>query len=94
MFLSSLDSLGARLGHENFRSKLWLFSKCGGREALKDCLAETGFELTEAIEKADAVVVNTCAVTGPTENRIHLLKHVPDEKRALCTRSSSASRPC
>lgn len=53
-------------------------------EVLKGCLAEAGFELTEEMEKADAVVVNTCAVKGPTENRmIHLLKHVAEEKRLV-----------
>lgn len=53
-------------------------------EVLSGCLAEAGFELTEEMEKADVVVVNTCAVKGPTENRmIHLLKHVPKEKRLV-----------
>ncbi|MEA2090309.1 MAG: tRNA (N(6)-L-threonylcarbamoyladenosine(37)-C(2))-methylthiotransferase [Thermoproteota archaeon] len=53
-------------------------------EVLGGCLAEAGFELVKKMERAEVVVVNTCAVKGPTENRvIYFLKKVPREKRLI-----------
>jgi MiaB/RimO family radical SAM methylthiotransferase len=55
-------------------------------EVLAGCLVETGFQLAEKMEIAEVVVVNTCAVKGPTENRvIDFLKKVPKEKRLVVT---------
>ncbi|MCW4047148.1 MAG: tRNA (N(6)-L-threonylcarbamoyladenosine(37)-C(2))-methylthiotransferase [Candidatus Bathyarchaeota archaeon] len=39
-------------------------------EVIKGCLAQAGIELVESAAAADIVVVNTCAVKGPTENRV------------------------
>lgn len=53
-------------------------------EVLGGCLAEAGFELMKKMERAEVVVVNTCAVKGPTENRvINFLRNVPREKRLV-----------
>ena len=53
-------------------------------EVLAGCLAETGYEIVEAAEGADIVIYNTCAVKGPTENRmIALLKRVPRHKKLI-----------
>lgn len=48
------------------------------------CLAEAGFTIVDCLTDADVVVYNTCAVKGPTENRmIDLLKHVPKGKKLI-----------
>jgi MiaB-like tRNA modifying enzyme len=53
-------------------------------EVLAGCLAETGCKLVEAVENADIVIYNTCAVKGPTENRmITKLKRVPSDKKLI-----------
>jgi threonylcarbamoyladenosine tRNA methylthiotransferase CDKAL1 len=53
-------------------------------EVLAGCLAEAGFELSFSVSAADAVIYNTCAVKGPTENRIvEILKRVPKKKKVI-----------
>jgi len=51
---------------------------------LAGCLAEAGFEITESIDEAQVVIVNTCAVKGPTENRmISFLSKIPSDKKLI-----------
>lgn len=53
-------------------------------EVLAGCLATAGHEIVQSIAAADLVVYNTCAVKGPTENRIiHALKRVPKGKKLV-----------
>jgi threonylcarbamoyladenosine tRNA methylthiotransferase CDKAL1 len=53
-------------------------------EVMAGCLANAGFKLVGSIADADIVVYNTCAVKGPTENRmIDVLKKVPKGKKLL-----------
>jgi MiaB-like tRNA modifying enzyme len=53
-------------------------------EALAGCLAKAGFELTHSASAADVVIYNTCAVKGPTENRmIEVLKRAPQKKKLI-----------
>jgi len=53
-------------------------------EVLAGCLVEAGHELVEDIEAADVIIYNTCAVKGPTENRmIMILKRVPSDKKLI-----------
>ncbi|MEM3673775.1 MAG: tRNA (N(6)-L-threonylcarbamoyladenosine(37)-C(2))-methylthiotransferase [Candidatus Bathyarchaeia archaeon] len=53
-------------------------------EVLAGCLAEAGYEIVDSVSAADLVVYNTCAVKGPTENRmIELLKRVPPSKKLV-----------
>jgi threonylcarbamoyladenosine tRNA methylthiotransferase CDKAL1 len=53
-------------------------------EVLAGCLAEAGFELSFSASAADAVIYNTCAVKGPTENRmVEILKRVPQGKKVI-----------
>ena len=53
-------------------------------EVLAGCLAEAGYELADSASEASVVVYNTCAVKGPTENRIiEILKRVPKAKRVI-----------
>jgi threonylcarbamoyladenosine tRNA methylthiotransferase CDKAL1 len=53
-------------------------------EVLAGCLAEAGFYLVTSESEADLLIFNTCAVKGPTENRIiNDLKHAPKEKKIV-----------
>jgi MiaB-like tRNA modifying enzyme len=53
-------------------------------EVLTGCLAKAGCELASSASAADVVIYNTCAVKGPTENRIiHALKHAPRGKKVI-----------
>jgi threonylcarbamoyladenosine tRNA methylthiotransferase CDKAL1 len=53
-------------------------------EVLAGCLAAAGFELAACESLADVVVYNSCAVKGPTENRvIDALQRVPMDKRVV-----------
>ncbi|MCW3995856.1 MAG: tRNA (N(6)-L-threonylcarbamoyladenosine(37)-C(2))-methylthiotransferase [Candidatus Bathyarchaeota archaeon] len=53
-------------------------------ETLAGCLTRAGFELVASEEQADVVIYNTCAVKGPTENRmINTLKLAPENKKIL-----------
>jgi threonylcarbamoyladenosine tRNA methylthiotransferase CDKAL1 len=51
---------------------------------LAGCLARAGYELVDSGSSADVIVLNTCAVKGPTENRmIDIAKRVPHEKKLI-----------
>jgi len=53
-------------------------------EVLAGCLVEAGYNLVDTAEAADIVIFNTCAVKGPTENRvITVLKRVPASKKLI-----------
>jgi threonylcarbamoyladenosine tRNA methylthiotransferase CDKAL1 len=53
-------------------------------EVLAGCLAGAGYELVDSVSAADIAIYNTCAVKGPTENRvIEVLKKVPTGKKLL-----------
>jgi threonylcarbamoyladenosine tRNA methylthiotransferase CDKAL1 len=38
--------------------------------AMAGCLSKAGYELVNSTRKADVIIYNTCAVKGPTENRV------------------------
>jgi len=53
-------------------------------ETLSGCLFRAGFDLACTETDADVIVYNSCAVKGPTENRvINALKHVPSSKKVV-----------
>ena len=53
-------------------------------EVLTGCLAEVGFKLAHSATAADIVIYNTCAVKGPTENRmIEIIKRAPHRKKVI-----------
>ncbi|MBX5320425.1 tRNA (N(6)-L-threonylcarbamoyladenosine(37)-C(2))-methylthiotransferase [Candidatus Bathyarchaeota archaeon A05DMB-3] len=53
-------------------------------EVLAGCLVEAGYRLVDDVANADVVIYNTCAVKGPTENRmINILKRVPKGKKLI-----------
>jgi len=50
-------------------------------EVLASCLGRSGFNLVQTLKDANIVIFNTCAVKGPTEDRmIELLRKVPKDK--------------
>jgi threonylcarbamoyladenosine tRNA methylthiotransferase CDKAL1 len=53
-------------------------------EVLTGCLADAGFEVVGSVASADVAVFNTCAVKGPTEDRvIAALQRVPAGKKLV-----------
>ena len=53
-------------------------------EIIIGCLNEAGFKQAKSIMEADIVIYNTCAVKGPTENRvISALKKIPKNKKII-----------
>jgi len=53
-------------------------------EVLAGCLREAGFLLAENPQSADIVIYNSCAVKGPTEDRmISVVKRTPREKKVI-----------
>jgi threonylcarbamoyladenosine tRNA methylthiotransferase CDKAL1 len=53
-------------------------------EVLIGCLSEAGFKITASETEADLIIYNTCAVKGPTENRIiNEIKNAPKGKKII-----------
>ncbi|MEM3698053.1 MAG: tRNA (N(6)-L-threonylcarbamoyladenosine(37)-C(2))-methylthiotransferase [Candidatus Bathyarchaeia archaeon] len=53
-------------------------------EVLAGCLAEAGYQIVNSPSAADIIIYNTCAVKGPTENRmIEILKRAPANKKLI-----------
>lgn len=52
--------------------------------AMAGCLMEAGYRIVNSVSLADIVVYNTCAVKGPTENRmIHALRQIPKDRKLV-----------
>ena len=53
-------------------------------ETLAGCLKQAGYTLTATEAEADLIIFNSCAVKGPTENRIiDDIKHAPKDKKII-----------
>jgi MiaB/RimO family radical SAM methylthiotransferase len=53
-------------------------------EIINGCLLQAGFKQAKSVKEADIVIYNTCAVKGPTENRvISALKQIPKNKKVI-----------
>jgi MiaB-like tRNA modifying enzyme len=51
---------------------------------LAGCLKQAGHVLVDSLEEAELVVYNTCAVKGPTEDRvIEALRRIPSRKKII-----------
>jgi threonylcarbamoyladenosine tRNA methylthiotransferase CDKAL1 len=51
---------------------------------LAGCLQKAGYQLTDSFSSAEVVILNTCAVKGPTEDRmIELARRVPRTKKLI-----------
>ncbi len=55
-------------------------------EAISGCLSQAGYQIATSEADAEILIYNTCAVKGPTENRIiDALKHTPKNKKVIIT---------
>jgi MiaB-like tRNA modifying enzyme len=55
-------------------------------ETLAGCLKQAGYTITAITSEADLIIFNSCAVKGPTENRIiDDIKHAPKGKKIVVT---------
>lgn len=67
-------------------------------EVLAGCLTKAGFQLATSETESDLIIYNTCAVKGPTENRIiNTLKNAPKHKKIViagCLPKISFERLC
>ncbi len=67
-------------------------------EVIAGCLAQAGFQIVNSEPEADVLIYNTCAVKGPTENRIiDSIKHAPKDKKIVvagCLTKISFERLC
>ncbi len=55
-------------------------------EVIAGCLSRAGYEVVGEAQSADILIYNTCAVKGPTENRmIDILRKAPRDKRLIVT---------
>ncbi len=53
-------------------------------EVLAGCLKQADFQLATSEVEADVIIFNSCAVKGPTENRIiDAIKHAPKGKKII-----------
>ncbi len=55
-------------------------------EVLAGCLSQAGFQFAASESQADVIIYNTCAVKGPTENRvIYVMKRAQKNKKIIVT---------
>jgi len=53
-------------------------------EVLAGCLTQAGYQFASSEAEADVLIYNTCAVKGPTENRIlNAMKQAPKNKKLI-----------
>jgi threonylcarbamoyladenosine tRNA methylthiotransferase CDKAL1 len=53
-------------------------------EVLAGCLAQAGYQIAQTEAEANLIIYNTCAVKGPTENRIiSEIKNAPKDKKIV-----------
>ncbi len=57
------------------------------------CIEMAGHALVDSVEDADLLIYNTCAVKGPTEDRmINIISHAPAEKKDSGRRMPSSRK--
>lgn len=67
-----------------FVSNFGCSSNIADGETLAGCLANAGFAIVTSDATADLIIYNTCAVKGPTENRIiNQIKNSPKNKKVV-----------
>lgn len=73
-------------------------SNTADAEVLAGCLTQAGFLLVDTEAQADLIIFNSCAVKGPTENRIiNDIKQAPKDKKIIvagCLPKISFERLC
>jgi threonylcarbamoyladenosine tRNA methylthiotransferase CDKAL1 len=86
LFLSKASNVMRREDMRVFVKSYGCSANLADSETLKGCLSKAGYELASSTSAAEVLVYNTCAVKGPTENRIiEALKRAPREKKIIVT---------
>ena len=87
MFLFLVEATNVRISpmaKKVFIKNFGCSSNTADGEVLAGCLAEAGFQITPSESEADVLIYNSCAVKGPTENRIiDVIKHAPKDKKII-----------
>ena len=87
MFLSLVEASNVLVIHDSLQVFVRSFgcsANTADSEVLAGCLAQAGFQLAASEAEADVLIYNTCAVKGPTENRIiDALKRAPKGKKLV-----------
>ncbi|HEX7482527.1 MAG TPA: tRNA (N(6)-L-threonylcarbamoyladenosine(37)-C(2))-methylthiotransferase, partial [Candidatus Bathyarchaeia archaeon] len=87
MFLFLVKATNVRvspMGEQVFVKNFGCSSNLADGEVLAGCLIEAGFQLVSSESEANVIIYNTCAVKGPTENRIiDAIKHAPKDKKII-----------
>jgi threonylcarbamoyladenosine tRNA methylthiotransferase CDKAL1 len=98
LFLVEATNVRENMVRKVFVKNFGCSSNVADGEVLAGCLAEAGFQLASSESEADLFIYNTCAVKGPTENRIiDALKHAPKDKKIVvagCLPMISFERLC
>lgn len=92
-FIMKLREENNNFAIKNGRARLALTETYGCQqnendtERIRGMLREAGFEFTDAAEKADLVIYNTCAVRENAEQRVFgrlgILKHIKEKRRDM-----------
>lgn len=92
-FIMKLREENNNFAIKNGRARLALTETYGCQqnendtERIRGMLKESGFEFTDAAEKADLVIYNTCAVRENAEQRVFgrlgILKHIKEKRRDM-----------
>jgi threonylcarbamoyladenosine tRNA methylthiotransferase CDKAL1 len=84
LFLVKASNVSRREIMRVFMKSYGCSANLADTEVLTGCLAKAGCELAVSASEADVVIYNTCAVKGPTENRvIAALKRAPRGKKVI-----------
>ncbi len=86
MFLSVIEAFNVMRwrGMQVFIRSFGCSANLADGEVLAGCLAKAGYDLVKTDGSADLVIYNTCAVKGPTENRmINILRRVSSDKKLI-----------
>lgn len=85
-FLCLVEATNLRcvMGSAVFIHNFGCSSNVADGEILAGCLSEAGYRVVASEGEADVLVFNSCAVKGPTENRIiDAIKHAPKDKKIV-----------
>ena len=84
LFQDTATSLQVKMVNKIFVSNFGCSSNIADGERLAGCLVNAGFKIVTSEVKADLIIYNTCAVKGPTENRIiSQIRNSPKDKKIV-----------
>jgi len=85
-FYSQKQQLTRKQMHTIFIKNYGCASNTADAETIAGCLKQAGYQLSTNETEATIIIYNTCAVKGPTENRIiNDIKQTPKNKKIILT---------